>query len=201
MSAELLRRAVDVAKARGNNPAEPDALIHLAVAKAMGEVAHAWEVADGWALDPDDDPIPFEDTLDGGWLDVARTYLKEVAVERGQECFYGKPRACEDVRCGPNCGNRFDYAHPCPACLRARIELSDRALAAEYAKNAPSQMEGLTKLSEVKDVGASPQPGGDGSPAIKAICTVCDATATLRGVTEMVVWDESHGQQCGKGER
>ena len=69
-----------------------------------------------------------------------------VAVERGLECFHGKPRACEDVRCGPNCGNRFDYAHPCPACLNARIEISERLLAVEYARNAPAQMASLVAL-------------------------------------------------------
>ena len=79
MSAELLRRAASVAQDRGERTDEPDAVIHLAVAKAMSEVAHAWEISDGWAIDPDDDPIRFEDTLDGGWVEVARAYLKEDA--------------------------------------------------------------------------------------------------------------------------
>lgn len=39
------------------------------------------------------------------------------------------------------------------------------------------------------------------TPTIEAICTVCNARAVLRGVAELVAWDESHGQQCDKGER
>lgn len=50
-------------------------LVALAVAAAMDDVAQAWEIADGSALDPDGDPIRFEDTLDGGWLAVAQAYL------------------------------------------------------------------------------------------------------------------------------
>jgi hypothetical protein len=50
-------------------------VVALAVAKAMDDVADAWEIADGWALDLDDDPIRFEDTIDGGWLAVATAYL------------------------------------------------------------------------------------------------------------------------------
>ena len=52
--------------------------VALAVAKAMDDVAQAWEITDdGWTRDLDDDPIRFEDTVDGGWLAVARAYLGE----------------------------------------------------------------------------------------------------------------------------
>lgn len=53
--------------------------VALAVAKAMDDVAQAWEISDGWARDLDDDPIRFEDTVDGGWLKVARAYLGEAS--------------------------------------------------------------------------------------------------------------------------
>ena len=49
--------------------------VALAVAKAMDDVAQAWENCDGWAYDYDDDQIRFEDTVEGGWLAVARAYL------------------------------------------------------------------------------------------------------------------------------
>jgi hypothetical protein len=51
--------------------------VALAVAKAMEDVAQAWEISDGWVLDLDDDSIRFEDTVDSGWLAVARAYLNE----------------------------------------------------------------------------------------------------------------------------
>ena len=52
--------------------------VALAVAKAMDDCAQAWEICDdGWTRDMDDDAIRFEDTVDGGWLNVARTYLGE----------------------------------------------------------------------------------------------------------------------------
>jgi len=54
-------------------------VVALAVAKAMDDVAHAWEIAneanEGWVYDPDNDPLPFEETVDAGWLTVARAYL------------------------------------------------------------------------------------------------------------------------------
>lgn len=53
--------------------------VALAVAKALDDVAQAWENCDGWTRDIDDDSIPFEDTVDGGWLSVARAYLGESA--------------------------------------------------------------------------------------------------------------------------
>lgn len=53
--------------------------VALAVAKAMDDVALAWEIADGWTRDLDGDAIRFEDTVDGGWLAVARTYLGQEA--------------------------------------------------------------------------------------------------------------------------
>jgi hypothetical protein len=53
--------------------------VALAVAKAMDDVAHAWEIADeaddGWVYDADDNHYRFEETVDGGWLAVARAYL------------------------------------------------------------------------------------------------------------------------------
>lgn len=57
--------------------------VALAVAKAMGDVAHAWEIADesadGWVYDADDNHYRFDETVDGGWLAVARAYLGESA--------------------------------------------------------------------------------------------------------------------------
>jgi len=54
--------------------------VALAVAKAMDDCAQAWEICDdGWTRDVDDDAIRFEDTVDGGWLNVARAYLGEPA--------------------------------------------------------------------------------------------------------------------------
>lgn len=53
--------------------------VALTVAKAMDDVADAWEICDGWTRDLDDDSIRFEDTVDGGWLNVARAYLGEDA--------------------------------------------------------------------------------------------------------------------------
>lgn len=53
--------------------------VALAVAKAMDDVALAWEIADksddGYVYDADDNHWRFEETVDGGWLDVARAYL------------------------------------------------------------------------------------------------------------------------------
>jgi hypothetical protein len=57
--------------------------VALAVAKAMDDVAHAWEIADesadGYVYDADDNHWRFEETVDGGWLAVARAYLGESA--------------------------------------------------------------------------------------------------------------------------
>lgn len=54
-------------------------VVALAVAKAMDDVALAWEIADeandGYVYDLDNDSIPFEDTVDAGWVAVARAYL------------------------------------------------------------------------------------------------------------------------------
>lgn len=54
-------------------------VVALAVAKAMDDVAHAWEIADeaadGYVYDADDNHYRFEETVDGGWLNVARAYL------------------------------------------------------------------------------------------------------------------------------
>lgn len=53
--------------------------VALAVAKALDDVAHAWEIADeaddGYVYDADDNHWRFEETVDGGWLEVARAYL------------------------------------------------------------------------------------------------------------------------------
>lgn len=104
MSAEVLRRAAALMRERAeavegwytaeawattapmNLPIEQADAEHiaswhptvaLAVAKAMDDVAQAWEICDGWTHDLDDDSIRFEDTVDGGWLTVARAYLGE----------------------------------------------------------------------------------------------------------------------------
>lgn len=110
MSADLLRRAAALMRERAeavddwyspeawattapfNLPIEKADAAHiaswhpvvaLAVAKAMDDVADAWEIADesndGLVRDLDDDLIPFEDTIDSGWVAAARAYLGEAS--------------------------------------------------------------------------------------------------------------------------
>ena len=67
----------DLNRADADHIASWHPAVALAVAKALDDVAQAWEICDGWATDPDDDEIPFEDTIDGGWVAVARVYLGE----------------------------------------------------------------------------------------------------------------------------